>query len=78
MAVPDGVDLKGEIFQISYYQYHHPPGGANPIMIRKVSRFFFSDYIPSIHFPDRHKTELAYSGKKIKMTNRDALNHALS
>jgi hypothetical protein len=47
-------------------------------MIRKATRFLFSEYIPSIHFPDRQKGERVFSGKKIKMTNRDALNHALS
>jgi hypothetical protein len=38
-------------------------------------------YTPSIKFPNRHgshASNIIFSGKKIKMTNREALNQAMS
>lgn len=53
-------------------------------MLSKVLKYF---YQPSIKFPDRkgvegslsmlHIPEPVLSGQKVKMTNREALNHAM-
>lgn len=49
-------------------------------MLRQTLRFY-TGYVPTIKFPNRHgskPTEIKYSGKKIKLTNREALNQAMS
>lgn len=50
------------------------------MLCRIVSRFSIG-YTPSIRFPNRHgshASNIKFSGNKIKMTNRDALNQAMS
>lgn len=47
-----------------------------------LARFAFGGYKPSISFPNRNRTgtqgsAMMFSGKKIKMTNREALNSAM-
>lgn len=49
--------------------------------IKIIPRFLFTTYKPSIKFPNRKPTftsAAAFSGNKIKMTNREALNQAMS
>ena len=46
------------------------------------ARFALADYKPMIKFPNRQDggstaSEMKFSGKKIKMTNREALNSAM-
>ena len=45
-------------------------------MIRKIITFPITHYVPSIKFPNR-KQIATFSGKTIKMTNREALNSAM-
>lgn len=42
------------------------------MIFRKLTKYW---YTPSIKFPTR---EISYSGKKIKLTNREALNQAMA
>lgn len=50
------------------------------MLLRQYGKFF-KGYVPSIKFPDRHghsTPSINYSGKKIKLTNREALGQAMS
>lgn len=41
------------------------------MLVNRIIRF---SYVPSIKFPKRYE---AFSGQKVKLTNRDALNQAM-
>jgi hypothetical protein len=52
-------------------------------MFLQLTKRFYFGYTPSIKFPNRHASTLhtnnfSFSGRKIKLTNRDALNQAMS
>lgn len=51
-------------------------------MFLRLAGRYYTGYTPTIKFPDRHggpyPPGLTLSGKKIKMTNREALNQAMS
>jgi hypothetical protein len=50
-------------------------------MLKALTKQLLKCYVPSIKFPGKHgvsTTPMTFSGKKIKMTNREALNQALS
>ena len=43
-------------------------------MIQRMK--YFTGYVPKIKFPNRHQN-ITFSGKKIQLTNREALNQAM-